>query len=116
MALSAERLDRQEAALERAQAGSARDQAAIDRESAEGERNLAASRRDPGQVIERSVVLRRRARAAIEAFAASEDEVARIHEELAAGDPERRVEYQRAVEKARAGARAAREILRTFRD
>jgi hypothetical protein len=116
LALSAERLSRQEARVQRARAGRARDQAEINRESAEGARGLAALQRDPTAAIQRSVALGRQARAAIESFAASEDRIARIHEELAASNPDRREEYQRIAEKAREGARRAREALRTFPD
>jgi hypothetical protein len=52
--------------------------------------------------------------AAIEGFAAAEDEIARIHQELAAEYPERRDEYVRTAEQARAGTRSARESLRKF--
>jgi hypothetical protein len=58
--------------------------------------------------------LRRQALTAIEAFAASEEEIARAYEELAASRPERRGEYLRAAEQARATARRAREVVRTF--
>ncbi len=116
LALSAERLSRQEARVHRAQAERDREQAEINRESAEGGRGLAALQRDPTAAIQRSEALRRQAQAAIENFASSEDRVARIHEELAASNPDRREEYQRIAEKAREGAHRAREILRTFMD
>jgi hypothetical protein len=50
----------------------------------------------------------------MESLAANEDEVARLHEELAATRPERRGEYQRTAEQARATARKARELVRKF--
>ena len=116
LALSAERLNRQEARVERGQAGRPREQAEIDRASAEGARGLAAMERDPAVAIRRSVALRRQAQAAIENFAVNEDHIARIHEELAASDTDRREEYQRIAERAREGARRAREALRKFTD
>ncbi|HUK73181.1 MAG TPA: hypothetical protein VLW50_31275 [Streptosporangiaceae bacterium] len=51
---------------------------------------------------------------AMQAFAGTEEEVARIFEELASGHPERRDEYRRTAEQARTKARRAREALRTF--
>ncbi len=116
LALSAERINRQEARMQRARARRAREQEEINRESAEGARGLAALQRDPTAAIQRSEALRRQARKAIENFAASEDRIARIHDELAASDPDRREEYQRIAEKAREGARRARETLRKFTD
>jgi len=59
-------------------------------------------------------VLREQAVAAMEALAVREDEIARIFEELAVGRPARRDEYRHAAERARAGARRAREVVRKF--
>jgi hypothetical protein len=56
--------------------------------------------------------LRKQALAAIEALAATEDDVARIYEELAAERPERRDEHWRTAEQARTSGRRAREVLR----
>jgi hypothetical protein len=114
LALSEQRLNRQEAAVRREQARRERQQREIDRASAESERGLAARLPDPGKPIEQAEALRKRTRAAIEAFAATEDEIARIHEELAASCPDRRSEYRRTAEQARKAARHARETLRTF--
>jgi hypothetical protein len=69
---------------------------------------------DPSEAIEQAKVLRERAMAAMEALAANEDQIARIHEELAASRPERRDEYRRTAEQARTAARRAREIVRKF--
>jgi hypothetical protein len=60
--------------------------------------------------------LREQARAAIEAVAASEDEVARVHDESATRNPEHRVEYQQAAEQARITARKARDIAGALTD
>ena len=114
LAVSAERLNRQEAAVERDQARRGRQQADVERASAESERDLAGWLPDPAKPIERAEALRKQAAAAIEAFAGTEEEIARIHEELAASRPSRRDEYQRTAEQARATARRAREIVRSF--
>ena len=58
--------------------------------------------------------MREQAVAAMEALAAREDEIARIYEELAGRPPERRDDYRHTAEKARAGARRARELGRAF--
>jgi hypothetical protein len=113
LALSGERLDRKEAAVVRDRAARER-QAEIDRASAESERSQAALPPDPGKAIERAKALRKRALAAIDAFAANEDEIARIYEQLAAERPERRDQYQRTAEQARTAACRARETVRTF--
>ena len=68
LALSAERLNGQEARVERGRAARAREQAQIDRAPAEGARGLAASERDPTVAIGGSGALRRQAQAAIENF------------------------------------------------
>jgi hypothetical protein len=49
------------------------------------------------------------------AFIANEGQIARIYEEWAAGQPDRREEYQSTAEKARESARRSREVLRSFR-
>lgn len=95
LALSGQRLNRQESAVEREQARRARHQAEIDRAAAEGERSLGAWLRDPSKPIERAKALHQQAVAAMQAFATTEEEVARIFEELASGHPERRNEYRR---------------------
>ena len=115
VALSARRLDRREAGLERDEAGRVREQSAIDRASAEAGRGLAALQPGLGEAIEQSAALRRRVREAIKAFAANEDYVARTYEELADKYPHNE-EYRSAAEKARETGREATEILRIFTD
>ena len=66
--------------------------------------------------MEQSLALRRRVREAIKALAANEDYIARINEELATTNPDRREEYRRAADNARAAAREASEISRVFTD
>ena len=113
---SGDRLDHQETAVRRTQARREREQAEVDRESAESGRDLGAWLPDPGRPIERALALRKQALTAIEAFAANEDQVARVHEEIAASRPDRRDDYRRIAEQARSTARKAREILRSFTD
>jgi hypothetical protein len=61
LALSAERLNRQEAAVGRAEARRGRQQAEVERASAESERDLAGWLPDPGKPIERAEALRKQA-------------------------------------------------------
>jgi hypothetical protein len=114
LALSGERLNRQEAAVMRVEARRERHQAEIYRASAEGERKQAVVLPDPSKAIERAKALRKRARTAMEALAGNEDEIARVHELLAARRPEQRDEYRRIAEQARMRARRVRENLRAF--
>jgi hypothetical protein len=58
--------------------------------------------------------LHKKAVAAMEAFVATEEETARILEELASRQPERRDEYRRTAEQARTRAGRARSALRMF--
>lgn len=113
LARSGQRLNREEAAARRQQARRKRQQEEIDRASAETERGLAAWLPDSVQEIERSRRLRQQVLTAIDAFAASEAQIARLHEDLAAADPSRREEHRRIAEQARDTARKAREMLRT---
>ncbi|HET6908532.1 MAG TPA: hypothetical protein VFH54_04270, partial [Mycobacteriales bacterium] len=76
----------------------------------------AAALPDPSKAIERAQALRKRTQAAMEALAANEDEIARVHELLAARRPQQRDEYRRTAEQARSRARKVREDLRTLPD
>jgi hypothetical protein len=116
LALSGQRLNRAEASVMRTQARRERHQADIDRAAAETEREWVAMLPDPGESIERAKTLRKKVLAAMEAFAANEDEAARVHEQLAAMRPEHRGEYRRTAERARTVARRARQVLGTFAD
>ena len=113
---SGRRLDRQESAVKRAAARRDRQQADVDRASAEAERGLPGWQPGPASPIERARELREQALTAIEAFAANEEEIARVHEDLAASSPSRRDEYRQVAERARQTARKARVILRGFAD
>lgn len=108
---SGKKLDRQEEQLTRSHERRDRQQAEINRASAETERGLTAQMPDSDAILKRSRQLRTQALTTIEAFAASEEQVARVHEELAASRPNQRQEYRRVAEQARATARRAREIL-----
>jgi len=113
LARSGKRLDRQEEVVRRQQAHRERQQAEIDRASAETERSLSTWLPNPGQAIERSRQLRQQTLTAIEAFAVNEEQIARLHEDMAASPPSHRDEYRRVAEQARGTARKAREILRS---
>jgi hypothetical protein len=114
LALSGQRVNRHEAAVERAQAHRERRQAELGRAVSEIKREHAAVPPDPSEAIERAKVLREQAIAAMEALAVNEDQIARIHEELAASRTERRDESRRSAEQARTAARIAREVARKF--
>lgn len=90
--------------------------AAIDRETAEGGRGLAAPLPNPDQSIRRARALRERAAGAIAAFATTEEELAWIHEQLAATSSDRGDVYRHAAQQARATAARAREMLRELTD
>jgi hypothetical protein len=116
LALSGQRVDRHEAAVKRAQGYRERRQAQLGRAVAEMKREHAAVLPDPREAIARAKVLGEQATAALEALAVNEDEIARIHEKLAASRPERRDEYRRTAEQARTAARRAREVVRKSTD
>jgi hypothetical protein len=112
LALSGQRLDRQQEGAARARALQDRQHAAADRASVAAEQDLAAWLPDPGTLIERGEAQRQRAVTAVQAFAGIQDQVARLHEELAARHPARREEYRRTAEEARKMAHKARGFLR----
>ena len=116
LAVSAQRLSREEAGLKRDEARRGRQQAEIDRASAESGRGLVAWLPDPHRLVKNAEELRKQALTAIEALARTEEEIARVHEELAASRPDRRDEYRRTAEQARRTAGKAREVSRVFTD
>jgi hypothetical protein len=95
----------------------ARRETHVAQERAANERQAQADQRqrlpDAGPMIERSQRLRQQALTAIEAFAANEEQIARLHEDMAASQPRHREEYRRVAERARVTARRAREIIRS---
>ena len=114
LALSAERLDRQEATTRRGQAGRDRDQAEVDRASAEAQRAMAALPPDPSRSMQQARVNLERAVRSLTDLADSRDAACLAFEELAALTPDRRAEYQAAADRERAAAHKAREVLRTL--
>jgi hypothetical protein len=81
LAISADCLDRQEAAVKQAEAPQAA--ASRDRQGLCGNRTgLAAWLPDPSHAVKHAEELREQALTAIEALARTEEEIARIHEEL----------------------------------
>jgi len=81
---------------------------------ADSKRERAVGRLSPGEVIGQTRILREKGMAAMEALAANEEEIARLHDELANTRPDRRDEYQRTADQARIAACKAREIVRKF--
>ena len=111
-----QRLQRRGEALDRVKDRAERQQAEIDRASAESERSRTAWQLRSRRPIERAEALRERACDVIKAFADAEDEVARVHEELAASNPGHSGQYRHAAEEAHSAAHKAREALRAFID
>jgi hypothetical protein len=111
-----QRLQRRYEARDRVNDRAERQQAEVDRASAEGARSRTVWRTPDRRPIERAEALRERTCEVLEAFAAAEDEVARVHEELAASNPGHRDQYRRAAEEAHSAARKARKALRAFTD
>jgi hypothetical protein len=114
LALSGPRVSRHEAAVRRTQQRQARKQAGLGRAVAEIKRDHAAVLPDPGEAIERAKALRQQALAAMEAFAATEEDIACAYEQLAGRRPDHRDDYRHIAEQARTSARKAREALRRF--
>jgi hypothetical protein len=114
LTLSEARLTREEAELRRKLARQGRQQAAVDRASAESQRKQGAGHPEPADLAKRSRLLRQQSLVTLEALAASEEEVARVHEDLAARHPAHREDYLRVAAKARTAARRTRGTLRSF--
>jgi len=93
----------------------ARQQAEVDRASAESGRKQASAPPEPAALARRSRLLRQQSLEMLEALAASEEEVARVHEDLAARHPGGRDDLLRVAEQARTAARRARENLELLR-
>lgn len=107
-------LGRRNAADQRPDRRREREQAEVDREAAEGARRGGLWPPGARGQIERAKALREQAVAAIEAFARTEEEIALLHEQLAAASPTDRGEYLRIAGNARDGARKARDLLQAF--
>ena len=108
------RRNRSDAALRRAEERHAREREAVERAAAERERERAAEPPDPAQVIERSRWLRKKIAASLEAFAVTEEEVARVHEELAARRGDGGEKHRRIALEARQQMRRARDLAREY--
>ena len=115
LAASSRRHGRKEAAAEEPERLPGRDRAEAGWPATENAQP-AARLPGPGGPVERARALRSQALAAIAAFAATEEEIARIHDELAAHHPGRRDEHHEIAGHARAAARKAQEIMRDFSD
>jgi hypothetical protein len=112
LAATQRRLDRSEAALKRSAEWVARDQAAVDRAVMRAEQELRRLSPVPGELMELAAVLRQQIAVAAADLARTEEELARLHGELAVRDPSLSGEHLRAAEEARAAARLTRETGR----
>jgi len=110
---SRDRVRRAEAALNRAHAGAARKRATAARSVKRGERHPAPPRRDFTDLAVRVSALRDRTAAAAARLAETEEQVARINDELASRDPGN-PQYKRLASEARDAMRRAREIERKY--
>ena len=111
---TAERLNRREAAMNREVASDDRSQSEINRATARSAQEQAGQLPDPRGPVERAEVLRRHLLATAGSLARAEEEVARIHEELADRDPDRSAEYRRVADEARELASRAAEVRQLF--
>jgi hypothetical protein len=116
LALSDKRLSREDAELRRRLARQGRQQAEVERASAESERTQAGAIAEPTVLAERARRLRQQTLETLAALAANEEEVARVHEDLASRHPEGREDFLRVAEQARMAAKRAREVSRNFGD
>ena len=91
-----------------------REQGEIDRSVAHGERDLARRPPDPSELIRHAGALRKQIAVTAGDLARIEEEIARVHDELAARGSSHSSEYQRTAEEARKGAIRAREIAHKF--
>jgi hypothetical protein len=104
---------RAEAALNRAYASDARERASAARSVKRGEQHPAPSARDFTDLADRVSALRERTATAAARLAETEEPVARVHDRLAAREPEN-PEYKRRADEAREAMRQAREIARKY--
>jgi hypothetical protein len=109
-----ERRARSEAARRRAEARRVRQGAEAGKAAVELRRKGAAAPPDLVGVMERSRWLRGRVAASLEAFAVIEEEVARVHEEMAARRPGGGHKYRQISQEARSAARRAHDLSREY--
>jgi len=93
-----------------------RSQSEINRATARSAQEPAGLLPDPRGPVERAEVLRRHLLAIAGSLARAEEEVARIHEELADRDPDRSAEYRRVADEARELANRAAEVRQLLSD
>jgi fused signal recognition particle receptor len=110
---SEDRVLRAEAALDRAYADAARKRASAARPVKQGEQHPAPQQRDLTDLAGRISALRERTAAAAARLAETEEQVVRVHDELAARDPGN-PEYKWLADDARGAARRARETERKY--
>lgn len=115
-AVRRERLPPQQARVQQRQEREVRQQAQADADRASAVTKPTPTRRPSGasQLAERALKMRSQAVRALEAFVVTEEEVARVHEDLAAKHPERHDEFLHRAEEARRSAQRAHEVLRNF--
>jgi len=110
---SLDHMRRTEAALDRAYASAAREQANIARAVMRGQQHPAPQQRDLTDLANRVSALRKRTAAAAARLAETEELVAHVHDELAAREPGN-PEYKRRANEAREAMRRARETERKY--
>ena len=110
---SQDRVRRAEAAVRRAYAGAARVRASAARSVKRGEQHPASQQRDFADLVDRLSTLRGRTAAAAARLAETEEQVARINDELAARDPGN-PKYKRLASEAREAMRRARKVERKY--
>jgi len=103
-----DRVRRAEAALNRAYAGAARERANVARSVKRGEQRPEPQQRDFTDMADRASALRQRTAAAAAGLAKTEEQAARVLDELAARDPGN-PEHKRLANEAREAMRRARE-------
>jgi hypothetical protein len=110
---SQDRVRRAEAALNRAYARAAREQASAARSANRGEQHPAPRQHNFTDLVGRFSALRKRTAAAAAQLAETEEQSAHMFDELAACDPGN-PEHQRLADEAREAVRRAREIERKY--
>ncbi len=110
---SQDRMRRAEAALGRAYARAARERASTARSMKRGEHQPPLPQREFTGLADHVSELRERTAAAAARLAVTEEQVARVYDELAARDPGNR-EYERRANEAREAMRRARETARKY--
>ena len=116
LSASADRFQRSEEAMQRAAAHHRREEEAAARAAAQGERQQAYSSFAGQGLAWQTSEIRNRLSATVATFAVTEDNTARVFDQLAISHPERASEYQRRAQQARGAADRARELSRRLTD